>query len=75
MSFEHGVLPANLHYNEPNPKCEGLHNGTLKVITETTEFKKGIAALSNFGFGGVHPILSKTPYIYQTSWINWMFKR
>lgn len=53
LSFENGLLPANLHYSEPNPKSEGLIDGTLKVVTEPTEFKKGIVALSNFGFGGV----------------------
>ena len=32
LSFEHGLLPANLHFREPNPKSEGLKEGFLKVI-------------------------------------------
>lgn len=56
MSFENGVVPANLHYKEPNPNSEGLINGTLKVVTEPTQLEKGIAALSNFGFGGACPL-------------------
>ena len=31
LSYEHGMLPGNLHYQEPNPNCASLHDGTLKV--------------------------------------------
>ena len=31
LSYEHGMLPGNLHYQEPNPSCASLHDGTLKV--------------------------------------------
>ena len=31
LSFEHRLLPANLHFQEPNPKSEGLKEGFLKV--------------------------------------------
>jgi hypothetical protein len=57
LSYEHGLLPANLHYSEPTPNSDGLQKGVLKVVTEPMEFKEGIVALSNFGFGGVPRIL------------------
>ncbi|EIE22203.1 ketoacyl-synt-domain-containing protein [Coccomyxa subellipsoidea C-169] len=58
LSYEHRTLPGNLHFKEPNPSSAGLRDGILKVITEPTAFE-GIAALSNFGFGGtnVHLLL------------------
>ena len=31
LSFEHGILPGNLHYTEANPNCASLHDGTFKV--------------------------------------------
>lgn len=31
LSFEHGLLPPNLHFSEPNPDSKGLLEGTLKV--------------------------------------------
>ena len=52
LAYEHQTLPANLHFTTPNPNNAGLKDGILKVVTEPTEFKQGIVALSNFGFGG-----------------------
>ena len=31
LSFEHRLLPANLHFQKPNPKSEGLKEGYVKV--------------------------------------------
>ncbi len=31
LAFEHGVLPANLHYAQPNPNNASLNAGVLKV--------------------------------------------
>ena len=31
LAFEHGVLPANLHFDEPNPNSAGLKDGILKA--------------------------------------------
>lgn len=33
LSFEHGVIPGNLHFQEPNPKIKSLRDGTIKVRT------------------------------------------
>ncbi|EIE19942.1 hypothetical protein COCSUDRAFT_58179 [Coccomyxa subellipsoidea C-169] len=63
MSFEHGTLPANLHFNEPNPNNKSLKEGVIKVVTETTPWEGGIVAQSNFGFGGtnVHLLVQGGP--------------
>ena len=45
------MLPANLHFKNPNPNIAGLKDGILRVVTQPAPFK-GISALSNFGFGG-----------------------
>jgi fatty acid synthase len=55
LSYEHATLPANLHFHEPNPNNAGLKDGILKVVTQPTEFPRGVVALSNFGFGGERP--------------------
>jgi hypothetical protein len=31
LAYENGVIPANLHYHEPNPNCDSLKNGVVKV--------------------------------------------
>ena len=59
LAYEHQTLPANLHFTTPNPNNAGLKDGILKVVTEPTEFKQGVVALSNFGFGGER-LLSKS---------------
>ena len=47
LSAQHGILPANLHFHEPNPDIPGLHDGSLKVVTEPSPFP-GIEKMSNF---------------------------
>ncbi|KAK9916399.1 hypothetical protein WJX75_002178 [Coccomyxa subellipsoidea] len=63
MSFEHGTLPANLHFYEPNPNNKSLKEGVIKVVTETNPWEGGIVAQSNFGFGGtnVHLLVQGGP--------------
>ena len=31
LAYEHGLLPGNLHFNEPNPNSASLKAGILKV--------------------------------------------
>ena len=31
ISFETGIIPAHVGYENPNPKIKGLHNGHLEV--------------------------------------------
>ena len=71
LAYEHQTLPANLHFTTPNPNNAGLKDGILKVVTEPTEFKQGVVALSNFGFGGeiLPAVVIKTfPVSFLSTW-------
>ncbi|XP_046335907.1 fatty acid synthase-like [Haliotis rufescens] len=59
IAMEEKIVPANLHYEEPNPDIPGLVDGRLKVVTEGTRWPGGYVGLNSFGFGGanVHLIL------------------
>eukprot|EP00884_Botryococcus_braunii_P022876 jgi/Botrbrau1/9272/Bobra.180_1s0029.1 len=65
LSIENNTLPANLHFHSPNPNSEGLINGTLKVVTESVPFPRGLAAINNFGVGGsnVHVLIQGNPQV------------
>ncbi|KAI6188362.1 Fatty acid synthase [Aphelenchoides besseyi] len=59
IAIERGIIPPNLHFNEPNEYIEGLKEGTLKVVTGETPFPGGYIGVNSFGFGGsnTHAIL------------------
>ncbi|KAK3730951.1 hypothetical protein QZH41_008841, partial [Actinostola sp. cb2023] len=67
LSMQHGILPANLHYKNPNPNIPALIDGRVKVVNEPTKWRGGIVGVNSFGFGGsnVHLIL-QSPNLYQT---------
>lgn len=53
LSIHRGVIPPNLHFNEPNEYIEGLKDGSLKVVTEQTPFPPAsYIGVNSFGFGG-----------------------
>jgi len=52
FAFETGVIPQNLHYQEPNPNITGLLDGRLKVVSKNTQWTPGYVGVSSFGFGG-----------------------
>ena len=54
IAMETGVIPANLHYNEPNENIPSLKNGTLQVVDKNTEWSGGLVGLNSFGFGGAN---------------------
>jgi fatty acid synthase len=58
-AIQRGIIPPNLHFNEPNEYIEGLKEGTLKVVTGETPFPGGYIGVNSFGFGGsnTHVIL------------------
>uniref|UniRef100_A0A1I8BMW0 Fatty acid synthase n=1 Tax=Meloidogyne hapla TaxID=6305 RepID=A0A1I8BMW0_MELHA len=65
LAIHRGVIPPNLHFNEPNEYIEGLKDGSLKVVTEKTIFPSGsFIGVNSFGFGGsnTHLIL-KAPQL------------
>ncbi|XP_063375503.1 fatty acid synthase-like [Cydia amplana] len=54
LAMERGVIPANLHYKNPNEKIPALRDGRLKVVQENTPWKGGLVAVNSFGFGGAN---------------------
>ena len=54
IAFEKKCIPANLHFNTPNPEIEPLIKGVIRPVTENTPYEGGIAAVNSFGFGGVN---------------------
>ena len=60
IASEHKTIPANLHYNKPNPEITGLSDGRLHVVSQTTKWQGGLTAIKHFGFGGanVHAVLN-----------------
>jgi len=63
IAMEDGKIPANLHYNEPNPDIPALTDGRFKVINERTDWTGGYVGMNSFGFGGsnVHVLLHCNP--------------
>ena len=53
------MIPANLHFNVPNPDIPALRNGNIEVVTESTKWPGGRVGISSYGFGGanVHAIV------------------
>ena len=60
IASEHKTIPANLHYNKPNPEIPGLSDSRLQVVSQNTKWQGGLTAINNFGFGGanVHAVLN-----------------
>ena len=59
IAMENKIIPANLHFNSPNPDIQGLQDGRLKVISQNTPWSGGLVGINSFGFGGsnVHALL------------------
>lgn len=36
--MENGLIPPNIHYNEPREEIKGLVEGRMKVVTENVPF-------------------------------------
>ena len=64
IAMEENVIPANLHFSEPNENIPYLLNGKLQVVAENKPWNGGIAALNSFGFGGAnaHAILKSNSH-------------
>lgn len=54
ISIQRGIIPANLHYQEPNQEVVALIDGRLQVVNTHTKFYGGLMALNSFGFGGAN---------------------
>uniref|UniRef100_T1J426 Fatty acid synthase n=1 Tax=Strigamia maritima TaxID=126957 RepID=T1J426_STRMM len=59
IALETRIIPANLHYNTPNPNIKALFDGRVKVVSKNMEFDGGLIGVNAIGFGGVnaHAIL------------------
>jgi len=51
LTMEHGVIPATLNYDTPDPECD------LNYTPETTELPIRVALSNSFGFGGQNACL------------------
>ncbi len=66
LSLQHGEIPPNLHFNNPNPRIP-WDSLPVKIPTEITSWetngKPRIAGVSSFGFSGtnVHVVLEQAP--------------
>jgi len=61
--MESGIIPANLHFNTPNPNIPALKEERIRVIAKATPWNGGLIAINSFGFGGsnAHIILRSNP--------------
>ena len=59
ISMETGIIPANLHFNLPNPDIKALTDGSIQVASVHTPLAGSYVAINSFGFGGsnVHAVL------------------
>lgn len=53
-TFQKRMIPANLHFSNPNPNIPELTEGKVKPVVENTPFDDRIVAVNSFGFGGVN---------------------
>uniref|UniRef100_A0A1S4KIV6 Uncharacterized protein n=2 Tax=Ixodes scapularis TaxID=6945 RepID=A0A1S4KIV6_IXOSC len=61
--METGIIPGNLHFNEPNPGIPSLNDGSIRVVDRHTPFPGGLVGINCVGLGGanVHTILEANP--------------
>ncbi len=64
LAFEHGVIPAHLHFHEPNPHI-AWQSLPVEVVSRARPWPEGrrIAGISSFGFTGTnaHVIVEGPP--------------
>jgi acyl transferase domain-containing protein/acyl carrier protein len=65
LSLQHGEIPGNLHFKEPNPKID-FAGWKLGVVTEATPLPQGkrpvVIGVNSFGFGGTNAHLVLRQY-------------
>lgn len=52
--MERGLIPPNLHYDNPRQSIAGLVEGRMQVVVENTPLPGPLIAINAFGFGGVN---------------------
>lgn len=63
IAMEHGVIPTNLHFKNPNTDIPALSDGRLQVVDKNWPWQGGLVGVNSFGFGGAnaHIILRSNP--------------
>ncbi|RNA09364.1 fatty acid synthase [Brachionus plicatilis] len=61
ISIQSGIIPANLHFKEPNGQIEALLDGRLRVVDKNMKLSEGLIGLNSFGFGGANAHLLIEP--------------
>ncbi|KAF7386952.1 hypothetical protein HZH66_011404 [Vespula vulgaris] len=63
LAMETGIIPPNLHFNNPNTNIPSLLDGRIQVVDKPTPWKGGLVAVNSFGFGGAnaHIVLRSNP--------------
>ncbi|XP_063979711.1 fatty acid synthase [Diachasmimorpha longicaudata] len=63
IAMESGIIPPNLHFNNPNPDLTALIEGKIRVVDKPLPWNGGLVAVNSFGFGGAnaHVILRSNP--------------
>ena len=59
ISIEERMIPANIHFHNPNPEISALRDGRLQVVDKHMPLNGQYIGINSFGFGGtnVHCIL------------------
>lgn len=63
IAMESGMIPKNLHFENPNPDIPALCDGRIKVVSDNMPFEGGYIGINSFGFGGAngHLLLKSNP--------------
>ncbi|XP_039309372.1 fatty acid synthase-like [Solenopsis invicta] len=63
IAMEAGVIPANLHFNTPNPDIPALKEGRIRVVDKATPWNGSLMSINGCGIGGTnaHLILMSNP--------------
>ncbi|CAG7825818.1 unnamed protein product [Allacma fusca] len=71
LSHTKGILPANLHYNTPNPDIPALVDRRIRVVDKNQQFKAKYVGLNSMGFGGtnVHILLKFNNHETAPPWV------
>lgn len=82
LSIKYGMLPANLHYNQPNQFLSDKLD-KFQVVSNNIRWNGGIVGINSFGFGGTNahvvlegyhqPNITKIP-IYKCNHNNLQFR-
>ncbi|XP_050353258.1 fatty acid synthase-like [Nymphalis io] len=54
IAYTTGYIPPNINFKVPNKNVSFFEEGKLKVVTEKQPWRRGLAGISSFGFGGAN---------------------